>query len=243
MKSGYLVPGALLLAGSLLLVGFVALLFAGRTRGAAWYGGSAKWLKSHLPWLLASTGIILLLASSFLPWLADRPSFPLPIVLLVLLSGGELSISLASGLILAAPPLLAVLLWARGYLLMRSVNLTFLVMVLPFLWFGCCFKGAPGWGVGAFVLLAGFILVHVSTKRLLRAGKTPRISVPFLLRSVAAVVVAAYALILIGVPSIFALFTAAALLIGSTHYIFGTWLRTRRAEKKTKGGRKARDDS
>lgn len=202
----------------------------------------AKWLTNNLPWLLASTGIILLFASSSLPWFADRPSVPLPIVLLRLLSGGEMSLSTASGLILAAPPLLAVLLWARGYLLMRSVNLTFLAMVVPVLWLGCCFKGAPGWGVGAFVLLAGLILVHVSTTRLLGTGKTPRISVPLLLRVGPAVVVAAYALSLIGVPNIFALFTAAALLIGSIHYISGTWLRTRGAGKKTKKGRKAPDN-
>ncbi len=180
--------------------------------------------------VLAVTGIILLGVSAFLSWFRGWPPSPNPLAVADLLTRGFLINTLRSvtGLVLVEALLVGVLLVNRSYVLIRSINLTVLVLLLPFLFFGCCFKSAPGFDVGVAVGLTGLILVHISSKRLHSETDVPRLGVPLAVRSVGAGLFGILSAWLLTLPDMFAIFTGVALLSGAVYYALETWNRERK---------------
>lgn len=214
----------LLLAGSgALIVGSISLFLKLRGSPPGWMRESLGWMTRKRYSLMATTGTALVFSSSFVPWFLGMGYVPGPTLALRLVTEGFAVSSSIMGIAFVVSLGSAVLLGGRGYLAMRSLNLTFLALALPYLFFGCCFKSAPGWSVGVFLALVGIVLVHLSTTGHLRIGTPPRIQVPKWIRFAIVGLTLLLGAFLLATPDLFILLAGVALVFGALHYGVRTW--------------------
>ncbi|MFQ5919375.1 MAG: hypothetical protein ACE5I4_04945 [Thermoplasmata archaeon] len=226
----------LLLAGSgVLIVGSIALFLSVKESPPGWLGESLRWMKRRRLSLMATVGTALTFSSSFVPWFLGTGFVSGPLLAFRLVAEGFAVFNSIMGIVFIVSLGLAGLLAARGYLAMRSLNLTFLALALPYLFFGCCFKSAPGWNVGVLLAMAGIVLVHVSTTGHLKLGVPPRIQVPKWIRFTVVGLTLFLGALLIATPDLFLLLAGVGLVFGALHYGVRTWWAGRKGDSKYDG--------